>query len=117
MVRGDSIKSSSSYAPSHNHDTHIFERPSFQCLIVFSIIATLVISIFALINTYQLKKVIIPRTVNINDFLKKLTSHNEMKSYVGVAPLNIIQITNNNFANLQAQINGIDTSFIGDFIV
>ena len=98
-------------------DTHIFERPSFQYAVILAIIATLVISIFALINTYQLKKVIIPRTVNINDFLKKLTSHNEMKSYVGVAPLNIIQITNNNFANLQSQINGLDASFIGNFIV
>lgn len=118
MVRGDSAKSSSSYAPSHNyHDTHIYEKPSFQYLIVLAIIATLVISIFALVNTYQLKKIIIPKTINVNDFLKKLTSHNEMKGYVGVAPLNIIQINNNNFANLQAQISGLDQSYVGSFIV
>ncbi len=117
MARGDGARSSSSYASSHNHYTHIYEKPSFQYIIVLAIIATLFISIFALINTYQLKKVIIPRTVNVNDFLKKLTSHDEMKGYVGVAPLNIIQINNNNFANLQAQISGLDQSYVGNFIV
>lgn len=109
MARGDASYSS--------HDTHLFEKPAFQYFIVLSIIATLIVSIFALVNTFQLKKVIVPRTVNVNDFLKKLTSHNEMKGYVGVAPLNIIQINNNNFANLQAQISGLDQSYIGNFIV
>ncbi|MBI2649861.1 hypothetical protein HYX04_00945 [Candidatus Woesearchaeota archaeon] len=109
MARGDTSYSS--------HDTHLFEKPAFQYFIVLSIIATLVVSIFALVNTYQLKKVIVPRTVNVNDFLKKLTSHDEMKGYVGVSPLNIIQINNNNFANLQAQISGLDQSYVGNFIV
>lgn len=109
MARGDSIKSS--------HDTHLFEKPAFQYFIVFSIIATLIISIFALINAYEIKNMIAPKTINVNDFLKKLTSHNEMKGYVGVAPLNIIQVNNNNFANLRAQINGLDESYIGSFIV
>lgn len=115
MVRGDSLKSS--YSPYSSHDTHLFERPIFQYLIVLSIIATLIVSIFALVNVYQLKKALIPRTINMNDFLKKLTSHDEMKAYVGVAPLNTIQINNNNFDNLQTQINGLDVSYIGNFIV
>lgn len=109
MVRGDSIKSS--------HDMHLFEMPAFQYFIVFSIIATLIISAFALFNIYQIKNIIAPKTINANDFLQKLVSHSEMKSYVGVAPLNIIQINSNNFANLRAQINGLDQSYIGSFIV
>ena len=98
-------------------DTHIFEKPTFQYAIIFMIIATFIISIFALLNIYQIKKSVVPTTVNVNDFLKKLTSHNEMKSYVGVAPLNIVQLSNNNLANLQAQISGLDASHIGSFIV
>ena len=116
MVRGDSAKSG--YAASYNsHDTHLFEKPAFQYFIVLSIIATLIVSIIALANIYQLKNAIAQRSLNVNDFLKKLTSHAEMKGYVGVAPLNIIQIDNNNFANLQAQISGLDQSYIGNFIV
>lgn len=118
MARGDNTKLSSSYTPSYSyHNAHLFEKPAFQYILTFSILATLIISIIALVNVYQLKKTIIPKTINVNDFLKKLTSHNEMKGYVGVAPLNIVQINNNNFANLQSQINGLDASFIGNFII
>lgn len=116
MVRGDSARTSypSSYS---SHDTHLFERPIFQYSIVLAIIATLIVSVFALVNTYQLKKAVLPKTVNLNDFLEKLTSHAEMKGYVGVAPLNIIQISSNNLPNLQAQINGLDASYINSFII
>ncbi|MBI2652018.1 hypothetical protein HYX00_01015 [Candidatus Woesearchaeota archaeon] len=118
MARVDSTKLSSSYTPPYSyHNTHLFERPAFQYILAFSILATLIISIIALVNVYQLKKAIVPKTINVNDFLKKLTSHNEMKNYVGVAPLNIVQINNNNLANLQAQINGLDASYAGNFIV
>jgi len=109
MVRSDGTKSS--------YDTHLFEKPAFQYLIVFSIIATLIISVLALFNLYQLKNIIVPKTINMNDFLQKVVAHSEMKGYVGVAPLNIIQVNNNNFANLRAQINGLDQSYIGSFIV
>ena len=109
MARGDT-----SYSP---HEAHLFEKPAFQYAVVLSIIATLVISIFALVNIYQIKNTVVPKTVNTNDFLKKLTSHAEMKAYVGAAPLNIVQISSNNFANLQSQISGLDTSYIGNFLV
>lgn len=105
MVRGDVAR------------THIYENPFFQYIIILSIIGTLIISIFSLANTYGLKKALITKTINTNEFLKKLTSNPEMKKYVGVAPLNIVQINSNNFANLQSQINGLDTSYIGNFIV
>lgn len=109
MARGDT--------PYSSHETHLFERPAFQYAVVLSIIATLAISIFALVNIYQIKNIVVPRTVNTNDFLKKLTSHAEMKAYVGAAPLNIVQINSNNFANLQSQISGLDASYIGNFLV
>lgn len=77
----------------------------------------MVLSAFALVYTIQLKKAIVPKTVSAEDFLKKLTAHPEMKSFVGIAPLNIIQVSQDNFANLQSQISGLDTSYIGSFIV
>jgi len=113
MRRGGSLRSSSnigSYKGLH-------EKPIFHYVIIILIITTLVISVIALVNTLQLKKALLPRTVDINDFLQKLTSHDEMKGYVGVSPLNIIQINNNNIANLQSQISGLDPSYIEDFII
>ena len=116
MARGDSSKSSSAYTY-NSYSASLHEKPFFHYLVIFLIIATLIVSVLALVNTYKIQKFISPQTISINDFLKKLTSHNEMKNYVGVAPLNIIQINNNNLPNLQAQINGLDLSYIGNFIV
>ncbi len=105
------LKNYSSYnAPLH-------EKPVFSYIALIAIIVTLAVSTVALVNVYQLKKVIIPKTINTNDFLAKLTAHEEMKSYAGVAPLNIVQVNNNNFASLQSQINGLDTSYVGKFLV
>lgn len=117
MTRGDIPKHVSGYSSHYAPHTHIYEKPFFQYIIVLSIIATLVISAFSLVNLHQLKKSLVPRTVNVNDFLKKLTSHNEMKGLVGTSPLNVIQINNDNFANLQTQVSGLDASYIGNFIV
>lgn len=110
MARGDSLKGS--FLSSEFH-----EKPIFHYLLLVLVIATLVVSILALGKADKLEKNLVPRTISMNDFLKKLTSHNEMKGYVGVAPLNIVQINNNNFANLQSQISGLDVSYINSFIV
>ena len=114
MARGEGSKYIN---PSDYHDVHFYEKPLFQYLIIASILSTLVISIVALANIYQIKNVAVPRTISTNDFLKKLTAHAEMKLYVGAAPLNIVQVTKDNLASLQSQINGLDSSYIGTFIV
>lgn len=93
----------------------------FHYIIILLIIATLVVSILALISVNELKKSsgaqITGRAVDANDFLGKLTAHDETKAYVGVSPLNIVQVDSNNIDNLKAQINGLDSSHLGDFIV
>lgn len=94
-----------------------YETSAFHYIILALVIATLVVSIFALLNTYEIKKFVLPRTINANDFLKKLIAHPEMKAYIGAAPLNIVQINNDNLANLQSQISGLDASYTGNFIV
>ena len=114
MASGDSSRVMSySSASSDLHG----KKPVLNYLIILLVLATLVVSIFALVNTYQLKKAVIPSTISPEEFLKKLTSHPETKSFVGVAPLNIVQINTNNLANLQSQISGLDSSYLGNFII
>lgn len=113
MAKGDKPSAASAYS----YRAKFHETPFFHYLLIGIVIVSLIVSTAALVYTSQLKKALIPRTVSADDFLKKLTSHNEMKAYLGVAPLNIIQITNDNLANLQSQINGLDASYVGSFIV
>ncbi|HLC60559.1 MAG TPA: hypothetical protein VJJ52_03950 [Candidatus Nanoarchaeia archaeon] len=115
MAKGESIKSTSGY--SGNYSAGMHEKPVFHYVIILLVIATLVVSILALVNTYQLKSAIIPKIIDAELFLKKLTAHAEMKAYVGAAPLNIVQINGNNLANLQSQISGLDQSYVGNFII
>jgi hypothetical protein len=90
---------------------------AFHYIIIILIIATLFVSGLVLLDVKQIKASLLPQTIDANDFLAKLTAHPEASSYVGISPLNIIQINTNNIANLQAQIAGLDTSFLGSFIV
>lgn len=89
---------------------------TFNIIVVFLLVVTFVISVVALNNTIELKKSL-PQTVDVNQFLAKLTSHEEMAAFVGISPLNIIQVNQQNLANLQAQIAGLDASYIGDHII
>lgn len=110
MARGDGLKGTFPSSGFH-------EKPMFHYILLVLMAATLVVSVLALSKADKLEKTLVPRTISMNDFLKKLTSHEEMKGYVGVAPLNLVQINNNNFANLQSQISGLDVSYINSFIV
>lgn len=107
-----SLKASADTAKPKPHET-----PYFHYALIALVILSLIVSTFALVYVSQLKKALIPRTIDANDFLKKLTNHPEMKSYVGIAPLNILQINSNNLANLQSQISGLDAGYVGSFIV
>jgi len=113
MVKGGGLKSDSSFT----YREPLHEKPIFQYFKLLLIIATLAVGILVLLNTNQITGAVAADTVNVNDFLTKLTSHDETRAYVGVSPLNIIQINSNNIANLQTQINGLDTSYLGDFVV
>lgn len=104
----------------YSYKEQIHEKQAFHIIILLLLLATLAVSTIALLNTNELKKSLLPllpQTVNTNDFLKKLTAHEEMKSHIGTAPLNVVQINSNNIANLQSQIAGLDTSYLGSFIV
>ena len=90
------------------------ESPAFHySLAVISVLA-LVLSIYALnsINNPSSEQ-----QISVEDFLQKLTANEQMSSFVGVSPLNIVQVNVNNLPNLQAQIANLDTSYIGNFIV
>ena len=95
----------------------LHETPAFQYIKLLLIIATLVVSILILVEIKQATGANVAQTISTDVFLAKLTSHDEARAFVGVAPLNIVQINNENIANLQTQISGLDTSFMGDYIV
>jgi len=114
MVRGGSSKSS--HEPSRYYEP-LHEKTFFQYVIIILIIGAFIFSLLAFINVYQLKKTLVPRTIDTSDFLSKLTEHDEMGAFVGVSPLNIVQINQNNIANLRTQIQGLDSSYFGDFLV
>ena len=114
MAKGGSSKSSYS---SYTYREPLHEKPLFHVVMFLLLVATLIVSVFALVKTNQITGAVVADTINVNDFLRKLTSHDETKAYVGVSPLNIIQINNNNLANLQSQIAGLDSSYVGNFIV
>src|SRR3989338_5551607 len=114
MPKGDT---KSSAASSYSYKVRFHETPVFHYLLIGFVVISLIVSAAALVYTSQLKKALVPRTIDANDFLKKLTAHAEMKAFTGIAPLNIIQINNNNLANLQSQISGIDSTYVGSFLI
>src|SRR3989338_8344134 len=109
MVKGE-LKPMASY-------TAAKENLGMNYVLILLVVVSLIVSTATLVYVYKIKTAVIPQTINLEDFLKKLTAHEEMKGYVGVAPLNVIQINNNNFANLQQQISGLDVSYVGSFIL
>jgi len=96
------------------------EGTAFHIILIVLIIATLGVSVYSLMEIKSLKSAPESATqsqMTLNEFLDKLTAHEELKNYKEIPPLNIIRIDNTNLANLQAQINGLDMSYIGKYIV
>lgn len=56
-------------------------------------------------------------SIQLSDIIEKLTAHEELAEYKDVTPLNIIVISNNNLGNLQGLIQGLDVSYIGDYLL
>ena len=51
------------------------------------------------------------------DLLDKLTSNTELENYKGIRPNLIIKVNKDNLENLKQQINGLDESFLGTYIL
>ncbi|MBL7147553.1 MAG: hypothetical protein ISS82_01890 [Nanoarchaeota archaeon] len=85
-------------------------------LILIICIISLGVSSYTL---YELKKPTqsSQQGIAIEQFLAKLTAHDELSDYRNIPPLNVVRIDNTNLANLQAQIDGLDSSFIGSYVV
>ena len=81
------------------------------------VVASLAIGVYSLIGVSELKSKLLPRTIDANDFVGKLSSHAELSAYKGVNPTNVVQITQQNLGQLQQQIAGLDAGHIGKFLV
>ena len=115
MAKGGSSKTD--YSAYSYRELH--EKKEFHVIMFLMLTVTLILSIISLVKTSGITGAAVTdtNTISVDDFLQKLTSHDEAKSYVGVSPLNIVQINSDNIANLQAQITGLDASYVGNFIV
>ncbi|MAG08536.1 hypothetical protein CMO89_03615 [Candidatus Woesearchaeota archaeon] len=63
----------------------------------------------------EIVNVIIPETIP-QDLLVKLTAHGGLEDYMNQRP-SVVKITQQNLNNLQQQINGLDETQIGNYIV
>ena len=91
--------------------------PIVHYAVLLLVIVSLVLSVLAYMKVSAIEDAAVPETISVDDFLKKLTSHEETKALVGASPLNIVQITQANLPNLQSQISGLDVSFVGSYLV
>ncbi len=117
MAKGGFKLDSGSASSTGYYREPLHEKPVFQYAKLVLILATLVVGILVLLNTRQITGAVVSQTISANDFIAKLTAHPEAAKYAGINPLNIIQITSSNLANLQSQVNGLDTSYLGNFLV
>ncbi|MDP7180329.1 MAG: hypothetical protein QF824_03600 [Candidatus Woesearchaeota archaeon] len=91
---------------------------NFNHIILAVVVITLAVSIYTLTEVNKLKGGTSDgQTVSTEQFLRMLTAHPEASSYVNIPPLNIVRIDETNLANIQAQIEGVDPSYIGKYIV
>src|SRR3989344_2345591 len=91
--------------------------PIIHYLTLILVIISLAFSVWSFVKIAKIEKAAIPQTADIGKFLKKLTAHDEAREYEGVNPLNVVQVTQNNLGNFQAQIAGLDTSYVGSYLV
>ena len=105
--------------PSAVYNAYDFHEvpPFVHYLTLILVIVSLGLSAWTFMKIDGIESAAVPETIDANDFLAKLTSHEEARSYVGVAPLNILQINEGNLGNLQSQIAGLDTSYMGSYLV
>ena len=82
----------------------LHEKTFFQYVVILLIIGAFAFSLLAYLNTVYLRDTLVPKTIDVNDFLKKLTAHEEMGAFVGVSPLNIVQVNQNNIASCVGHI-------------
>ncbi len=91
--------------------------PTIHYLTLVLVIVSLVFSAWSFVKIAEIEKAAIPATVDLGEFLGKLAAHEEAREYAGVNPLNVVQISQNNLGNFQAQIAGLDTSYLGSYLV
>ena len=101
----------------YDYKEPLHEKAFFHYTLLILVIISLGVSIFSFVSINKLTGAAVAEQINANEFLQKLTAHEEVKNYASITPLNILQVTQNNLAGLQTQINGLDMSYIGNFIV
>ena len=95
----------------------MFRKNKAEFLLYIALTISLIALLLSSYNFYAINKSYDDNSINLDEFLGKLTAHAEMGDYQTVSPINIIQVNSNNLATLSSQIAGLDETFIGDFII
>ena len=85
-------------------------------VLIVSVIS-LGVSIYTLSGMNGITGAVTGETIEVEDFMSKVTSHTELSGLGEVAPTNIVQINSNNLAQLQGQIEGLNVNHIGKFLI
>jgi hypothetical protein len=85
--------------------------------ILGTVLVSIVLSSLCLVKLRRITMITANQNVTVGDLVKKLISHPEARAYFGVTPIAAIRIDQNNLEKLQAQVNGLDTFALGDFLV
>ena len=75
------------------------------------------VSLYSISDINNIKNTLNPLTIEIDEFMTKITGHAELSDLNDVPPTNIIQVNTNNLANLQGQIQGLNVNHLGKFLV
>jgi len=85
---------------------------------VISIALFCIIAIFLFLAYANVKKPALnQQEISAEQFLAKMTAHDEAKHLAAASPRQIVQINEQNLASLQSQIQGLDSTHLGMFIV
>ena len=79
-------------------------------------VISLIISIIAL-SMASASNNAAPEQINTQEFLQKLASHEESRQFADQNPVAITQINGQNFNELQGKIQGLDNSYLNNYIV
>ena len=99
-------------AKSHYTNEGVYPPPIVFYTILLLVTVGVGISIYSGIEVSKIKKALVPP--DNNDFLKKITGNTVEGNEL---PLNIIRITSDNIKTLQSQIGGLDSGYIGKFLI
>jgi hypothetical protein len=78
---------------------------------------SLLLSTYSFVKVNQIAKIVARQDASVGDVLKKMTAHPEALRYVGMKPMAMLQVDQNNLESLAKQVNGLGVFAMGSYLV